>query len=97
LKHHNADMVETRMKFVILFTLIIVAGCSLRSTLGQLEDDAIITGDWAAVERREELDKEWLEASDPGCLPGCLPGLTKVCIEEPSGIQCYCIPSADHY
>jgi hypothetical protein len=77
------------MKFVILFTLSIVVGCVLRPTLEQLEDEANTTGDWAAVERREELIRERLEATAPGCPVG----LSKKCFKEQSGIQCYCLPT----
>ncbi len=79
------------MKFVILFTLVIVGGCAQRRPLEQLEDEALTTGDWTAVEKREEVTKEWLELSAPGCPVG----LTKKCFEEQSGIQCYCLPSAN--
>ena len=79
------------MKFVILFTLVIVVGCAPRPTLEQLEDEASITGDWTAVERREELIEKRLELTAPGCPVG----QSKNCFEEQSGIQCYCLPSAD--
>ncbi len=75
---------ETWIKFVILFGLVIVAGCALKPTLEQLEDEAMTTGDWTTVERREELIKERLELTAPGCPVG----LTKKCFEEQSGIQC---------
>lgn len=86
-KHRYADAMESWMKFVILFSLVVVASCALSPTLEQLEDEAITTGDWTAVERREEVVKERLETSAPGCPVG----LIKKCVEEPSGIQCYCI------
>ncbi len=89
-EHRNADMMETWTKFVILFTLVVVAGCALNPTLEQLEAEAMTTGDWTAVERREEVIKERREKTAPGCWVG-----TKVCFEELSGIECYCRPSAD--
>jgi len=79
---------EAWMKFVILFSLVIVASCAQRTPLEQLEAEALTTGDWTAVERREEQIKEWLESSAPGCPKG----LNKYCVEEQSGIQCYCVP-----
>ncbi len=79
------------MKFVILFTLVIVVGCAPRPTLEQLEDEAMATGEWTTVERREEVTKKRLEATAPGCPVG----QSKHCIEEQSGIQCYCLSSAD--
>jgi len=91
-ENHNVDSMETRMKFVVLITLVFVASCSLRPPLEQLEDEAITTGDWAAVERREELIKERREVSAPGCPAP----FSKKCIEEQSGIQCYCLPTANY-
>jgi len=79
------------VKLAILFTLAVVAGCVSRPTLEQLEDEANITGDWSAVERREELIKERLESTAPGCPVG----QRKRCFEQQSGIECYCLPTAD--
>ena len=90
-EHRNADTMETWTKFVILFTLVIVAGCASRPSLENLEDEAMTTGDWTTVERREEVIKERLESTAPGCPVGW----TKRCVEEQSGIQCYCIRLAD--
>ena len=77
------------MNIVILLTLLIVVGCAPRPTLEQLEDEASVTGDWVAVEHREELIKKHLEATAPGCPVG----QRKKCVEEQSGIQCDCLPS----
>ena len=74
------------MKFMILLLLVVLTGCASRPSLEKLEDEAGKTGDWTAVERREELDKKRLEATAPGCTVG----LSKKCVEEPSGIVCYC-------
>lgn len=82
---------DTRVKFVVLFTLVIVAACTSRPTLEQLEDEANTTGDWTAVERREELTKKRLESTAPGCPSRHV----KKCFEEQSGIQCYCLPKPD--
>ncbi len=76
------------MNFVILFTLAIIVSCSPQPTLEQLEVEASTTGNWTAVERREEVMKKSLESRGPGCPKG----LNKYCVEEQSGIQCYCLP-----
>jgi hypothetical protein len=75
------------MKFLILCTLVIVVGCAARPTLEQLEDEANTTGDWTAVDRREDVIKERRETTAPGCPVG----LSKKCYEAHSGIECYCI------
>jgi hypothetical protein len=92
-ENHDVDSMETRMKFVVLLTLVFVTSCSLRPTLDQLEDEASITGDWEAVERREELIKEDREVSAPGCPAP----LSKKCVEEQTGIQCYCLPTVNRF
>jgi hypothetical protein len=51
------------MKFVFLISLMIVVACAPRPTLKELEEEALVTGDWEAVERREDLIKERLESS----------------------------------
>ena len=79
------------MNIAILVTSVTIVGCAPRPALEQLEEEALVTGEWAAVERREELIKKRLEATAPGCSVG----QRKKCIEEQSGIQCYCLPSAD--
>ena len=81
------------MNFMILVMLVIVAGCTPRPTLDQLEDEANVSGDWAAVEHREELIKDHLETTAPGCPVG----QSEKCVEELSGIQCYCLPSAKRH
>lgn len=80
-----------RTKSAFLITLLVLAGCSSRPTLEELEDEANVTGDWSAVERREELIKERLEKSAPGC-PG---PFIKRCFEQQKGIECYCVPMND--
>ncbi len=84
------SVLRTWMNIVILVMLVIVVGCAQRPTLDQLEDEALVTGEWTAVERREEIIKKRLEATAPGCPVG----LSKDCLEELSGIQCYCIQRA---
>jgi len=75
------------MKFLILCTLMFVVGCAARPTLEQLEDEANTTGNWTAVDRREDVIKKRHETTAPGCPVG----LSKKCYEHHSGIQCYCI------
>jgi len=82
---------ETWLRFIYLCALALVVGCAPRPPLEQLEDEAMITGEWTAVERREELIKKRLESTAPGCPRGEV----KKCIEEQSGIQCYCLRLAE--
>ena len=82
---------ETGMKFAILISLVIIVGCAPRPTLDQLEEEALVSGEWTTVERREEIVRKRRESTAPGCLVG----YRKKCIEEQSGIQCYCLLSTD--
>ena len=43
------------MRGIIVAALLILGGCSGYQTLEQLEDEALVSGDWSAVEKREEL------------------------------------------
>ena len=82
---------EAWLRLIPFLALTLVIGCAARPPLEQLEDEASTTGDWTAVERREELVKQRLESTAPGCPKGEV----KRCFEEPSGIQCYCVRSAE--
>ena len=77
------------MKSVILFALVIVVGCAPRPTLEELEEEALITGDWREVEWREARIKSLHDESY------CPFGQSNYCFEEQSGLQCYCVPSTD--
>ena len=41
------------MKGIIILALVLLAGCTGFTPLEQLEDEAILTGDWSLVEKRE--------------------------------------------
>jgi len=45
------------MKFVGVIALCLLVGCTARPTLEELETEALDTGDWAAVEKRERMNK----------------------------------------
>ena len=79
------------MRILALLCFFVLTGCASRPSLEELEDNAGKTGDWTDVERREELDKKRLESTAPGCSVG----LRKDCVEEQSGIVCYCRPPID--
>ena len=89
-KSESAVTMILRTKILCGLLSLGIVSCALSPTLEQLEDEASTTGDWTGVERREEVMKERREKTAPGCWVG-----TKVCFEELSGIECYCIPSAD--
>ena len=47
------------MRFVGIVVLCWLVGCSARPTIEELEAEALRTGDWTAVEKRERIDKKW--------------------------------------
>ncbi len=66
---------------------IVLAGCANAPTLQELEDEAIVSGDWSAVEEREQLmvRKRRNEA------PACGKGMTFACFETGLKIECACV------
>jgi len=44
------------VKGTLILTLIVLAGCAGHIPLEQLEEKALLTGDWSAVEKRERLE-----------------------------------------
>ena len=45
------------MKFVAIMALCLLVGCSARPTVDELEAEALVTGDWSAVEKRQRMNK----------------------------------------
>jgi len=43
------------MKGIIIIALVLLAGCTTFSSLEQLEQEALRSGDWSAVEQRERI------------------------------------------
>ena len=43
------------MKGIIVLALILLTGCASYQSLEQLEAQALVSGDWSAVERRERI------------------------------------------
>jgi hypothetical protein len=42
------------MKGIVILAFCVLAGCATGPTLEQLEADALMTGDWSLVEKREQ-------------------------------------------
>lgn len=42
------------MKTLLVLSVVLLAGCTMSPTLEQLETQAMLSGDWSAVERREK-------------------------------------------
>ncbi len=74
------------MKIANLIVLCFLVGCAARPSLEQLEKEAMASGDWSAVEQREEA----MRRVDPNNGGTCPSGQAKVCHENPAGEHCEC-------
>ena len=61
-------MLKSSVKFVGILALCLLVGCSTRPTIEELEAEALDTGDWSAVEKRQRMDEKWgVVKSDSAC------------------------------
>ena len=74
------------MRTLVLLTALLGVGCTSSPTLQELEDEALRTGNWEAVEEREAL----LERRNGPTTPNCPKGQTKYCIESGINVECSC-------
>ena len=74
-----------------LVAVLLLCACAERKTLRELEVEALQTGDWSAVERREKKMAE-LQAKREA---NCKPNQTLVCETLASTSRCYCIMKHD--
>ena len=75
------------MRVVIsIFVLSILGACAPATPLEELEQQALVTGDWSAVELRERVMRTQLG----GDLPKCLEDELRVCIDEGAVEHCLC-------
>ncbi len=77
------------MKPLLIALLCILAGCAARPTLEELESQAMLTGDWSAVERRERA----IERRRQRAGIECPTGMTAYCEVHAGHRQCTCISS----
>ena len=75
------------MKMLCVLLLCFLAGCAGRMTLDELENEAIVTGDWSEVEQRERL----LERRNKKLGPECPDGSMASCQEIGSSVRCDCV------
>lgn len=75
------------MRSVVLLTVFVIAGCSSSPTLHELEEHALHSGDWSAVEERENA----LARRNGSQEEKCPSGYSKVCREFGMKSECRCI------
>lgn len=74
----------------ILGVLLLLGGCGSIATLEQLEAQAMLTGDWSAVERRERIIAK-RRARDVSLCPQ---GAVALCTDSVGKSECSCVRSS---
>jgi len=80
------------MKLVGIVALCLLVGCTARPTLEELEAEALETGDWAAVEKRERMDKKWGVVQTDSKCPG---NKVEICQTKVEQEICDCVSPHD--
>lgn len=75
------------MKVMVLMGLCLLAGCGNYPTLEQLEAEALVTGNWSAVDRRESI----LERRRQRAGPNCPDGYIGFCSDTTIKLHCTCV------
>ena len=79
------------MKVLLLLGVFFLVGCISMPTLEQLEEQAFLTGDWSAVEKRERL----IAKRDSMRGPKCPAGTMAYCEVRLGQKRCGCISDAE--
>lgn len=67
--------------------ILLLGGCAAAVPLAELERQAMLTGDWSAVERRERQMARRVEVRGPFCAHG----FVRYCVDAGSRDRCTCI------
>lgn len=86
-EHSVETSVKSAVKIVYVILLGFLVGCAARPSYEQLEEEALASGDWSAVEKREEF---WRRHDRNGS-GSCQAGTTKVCIGPDTDVECQCV------
>lgn len=77
------------MKGATFLVLILLSGCGGFTTLEQLEAQALLSGDWSAVEQRERI----IARREARNYNPCAAGTVAVCQSGVSDERCSCVKS----
>ena len=75
------------MKILSVLALVLMAGCTVSPTMEELESQAMLTGDWSAVERREQSIARRSFRNGGNCPPNHM----SYCQTGPGEKNCTCI------
>ena len=75
------------MRAIVLVVAILLGGCAASVPMAELERQAMLTGDWSAVEKRERQKAR--RAARNG--PSCGRGFVSYCVDTGGFDRCTCI------
>lgn len=75
------------MRAILLAVIMILGGCAASVPMAELERQAMLTGDWSAVEKRERQLARRAERNGPGCGRG----FVSYCVDTGGYDRCTCI------
>ena len=75
------------MRLLSLLAVLLVTGCSTVTPMEELERQALLTGDWSAVEKRERI----LLRRQMNRGMACPNGYIGYCVEQGGRPECSCV------
>ena len=75
------------MKILRVLVFCVLVGCGGQQTLDELEKEALVSGDWTEVDKRELL----IQRRNSKFGQACPERLTRVCIEKGASVVCECV------
>ena len=75
------------MRALLLAAVLLLNACAATVPMAELERQAMLTGDWSAVERRERRQARRADRYGPSCGPGRL----SYCERSGSRDRCACV------
>lgn len=79
------------MKTINILALALLAACSAQPTMEELEKEALETGDWEAVEKRERMNERMGVIGDPQCREGFI----HFCEKQGEQEVCECVSNTE--
>lgn len=76
---------------LMVFAFALIAGCAPMTPMAELEQQALLTGDWSAVEQRERM----LERRKARSGAVCAAGRVALCESFAREERCVCVESDD--
>jgi hypothetical protein len=81
-----------RLMLFVALLVVVLAGCTTRPTLAELEEEAEITGDWSAVQQYRRMDKSMNRVNGDNY---CKNGYILVCRTKAEREECGCVSPLD--